>query len=86
MQRQMRVRFDQARHQRAATGIDNSGAATCPQTFANLLDQIAFDQHILTHGQLVVIAIKDADVFEQHLFWRFFFCCRRACRKGSKGN
>jgi hypothetical protein len=52
--------------QRSTATVDH-GRIACIAVSAYLLDQVSFDQDILTLGQLVTRAIEDIDIFEQYL-------------------
>ncbi len=61
----MRVRFDQARHQRRAVAINDFSAFAREQfsAFGNCRDVIAFDAHF-ARKQIAACAVKDHRVGE----------------------
>lgn len=73
----MRMTVDQARHRRAPAAVNHSGATASLEALAHLLDPVALDQHVLTHGQLVSLAVEDIDIREQGLMNDWFILCKR---------
>ncbi len=59
--------FDQPRYQCASAAIDGRRAGNGPQALTDLLDEVSFDQHVLPQSQLLIRAVEDVDVGNEHL-------------------